>query len=70
MEQILVLNIPLKLQKNNEMILDIYKEKLSADEVIVSIMESNTGKIISLASSNRFNPEKNFIKKDIPSLKC
>ena len=63
----LVLNIPLKLQKNNEMILDIYKEKLSADEVIVSIMESNTGKIISLASSNRFNPEKIY-QKDIPSL--
>ena len=63
----LVLNIPLKLQKNNEMILDMYKEKLSADEIIISIMESNTGKILSLASSNRFNPEKIY-QKDIPSL--
>ena len=61
------LNIPLKLQKNNEMILDIYKEKLTADEVIVSIMESKTGKIITMASSNRFNPEK-IGKNDIPSL--
>ena len=63
----LVLNIPLKLQKNNEMILDIYKKKLAADEVIVSIMESKTGKVLSLASSNRFNPEKIY-QKDIPSL--
>ncbi len=63
----LVLNIPLKLQKNNEMILDIYKKKLHAEEIIVSIMESHTGKILSLASSNRFNPEKIY-QKDIPSL--
>ena len=63
----LVLNIPLKLQKNIEMILDMYKKKLVADEVIVSIMESKTGKILALASSNRFNPEKIF-QKDIPSL--
>jgi cell division protein FtsI (penicillin-binding protein 3) len=63
----LVLNIPLKLQKNNEMILDIYKEKLKAQEIIVSIMDSKTGEIISLASSNRFNPERIY-QKDIPSL--
>ncbi len=63
----LFLNIPLKLQKNNEMILDMYKKKLSADEIIISIMESHTGKIISFASSNRFNPEK-ILQKDIPSL--
>ncbi len=63
----LVLNIPLKLQKNNEMILDMYKKKLVADEIIVSIMESKTGKVLSLASSNRFNPEKIY-QKDIPSL--
>lgn len=61
------LNIPLKLQKNIEMTLDQYKEKLTADEIIVSIMESRTGKIIAMASSNRFNPEK-IRKEDIPSL--
>ncbi|MFA9374049.1 MAG: peptidoglycan D,D-transpeptidase FtsI family protein [Poseidonibacter sp.] len=61
------LNIPLKLQKNNEMILDIYKKKLNADEIIISIMESKTGKILSLASSNRFNPQR-ILQKDIPSL--
>ncbi len=63
----LILNIPLKLQKNIELILDLYKEKLSADEIIVSIMQSHTGKIISLASSNRFNPQA-IKQEDIPSL--
>lgn len=63
----IVLNIPLKLQKNNEMIVDMYKKKLGADEIIISIMDSHSGKILSLASSNRFNPGK--IKQgDIPSL--
>ncbi len=61
------LNIPLKLQKNNEITLDMYKKKLSADEIIVSIMESKTGKILTMASSNRFNPEK-IGKEDIGSL--
>lgn len=63
----LVLNIPLKLQKNIELMLDFYKTKLSADEIIVSIMESKTGKVISLASSNRFNPQA-IKQEDIPSL--
>ncbi|MFY9075610.1 penicillin-binding protein 2 [Malaciobacter mytili] len=63
----LVLNVPLKLQKNIEMILDKHKEKLTADEIIVSIMNSKTGEVISLASSNRFNPE-NIKQEDIPSL--
>ena len=63
----LILNIPLKLQKNIELILDKYKTKLGADEIIVSIMESDTGKIKALASSNRFDP--GLIKQsDIPYL--
>lgn len=63
----LILNIPLKLQRNIELILDKYKEKLGADEIIVSVMESETGKIKALSSSNRFNPE--LIKQtDIPYL--
>ena len=61
------LNIPLKLQKNNELTLDRYKKKLGADEIMISIMDSKTGKILSLASSNRFNPE-SIKQKDIPSL--
>lgn len=61
------LNIPLKLQKNIEMTLDSYKQKLTADEIIVAVMESRTGKVITMASSNRFNPEQ-IKKEDIPSL--
>ena len=63
----LKLNIPLKLQRNIELILDRYKKKLEADEIIVSIMDSETGKILTLATSNRFNPTK-IKKKDIPNL--
>lgn len=63
----LVLNIPLKLQKNIEMVLDLYKEKIGCDEIMVSIMESKTGKILSLATSNRFDPQ-NIQQHDIPNL--
>ncbi|MCK5293999.1 MAG: penicillin-binding protein 2, partial [Arcobacteraceae bacterium] len=63
----LKLNISLKLQKNIEIILDQYKEKLGADEIIVSIMDSVTGKVLSLASSNRFNP-KHIKLSDYPNL--
>lgn len=63
----LKLNIPLKLQKNIEITLDKYKEKLGAKEIIASVMDSKTGKILALASSNRFNPEK-IRQEDIPSL--
>jgi len=63
----LKLYIPLKLQKNIEMMLDKYKEKLEAKEIIVSVLDSKTGKILSLASSNRFNP-KHILKKDYASL--
>jgi len=52
----LVLNIPLRLQKNIEIMLDIYKQKLGADEIIASVIDSQTGNVLSLASSNRFNP--------------
>jgi len=54
--QTLKLNIPLKLQKNIEIILDKYKIKLEAKEIIVCVMETKTGNIIAFASSNRFNP--------------
>ena len=63
----LKLNISLKLQRNLELILDKYKEKLGAKEIIVSIMQSSTGKVLALASSNRFNPER-IKKEDIKNL--
>ncbi len=51
----IVANIPLPLQKSIETVLDAYKKELGADEIIVSVMESKTGNILSLASSNRLN---------------
>ncbi len=61
------LNIPILLQKNIENILDRYKKKLRAKEIIAAVMESRSGKIIALASSNRFDP-KNIRKRDYESL--
>jgi len=57
------LNIPILLQKNLENILDNYKKELNAKEIIAAVMESRSGKILALASSNRFDP-KNIRKKD------
>ncbi|RLA73979.1 MAG: penicillin-binding protein 2 [Epsilonproteobacteria bacterium] len=51
------LTIPLRLQKNIEKILDFYKKKFGAKEVIASIMRSDTGEIMAMASSNRYNPQ-------------
>ena len=63
----LKLTIPLKLQRNIELMLDRYKVKLEAAEIIVSVMESQTGKILSLASSNRYDPSR-LKQDDIPNL--
>lgn len=60
-------SIPLKLQKKIERLVDKNKDILGAKEVVVGIMEGNSGKILSLASSARFNP--NAIKiEDYPKL--
>ena len=61
------LTIPLKLQRNIELMLDRYKEKFEAQEIMVSVMESDTGKILSLASSNRYNPQR-LKQEDIKNL--
>ena len=63
----LTLTIPLKLQRNIELMLDRWKTKLEAAEIIVSVMDSKTGKILSLASSNRYDPSK-LKQSDIPNL--
>jgi cell division protein FtsI (penicillin-binding protein 3) len=63
----LSLNIPLKLQKNIEIIADKWREKLQAKEVLISIMDSKTGKILAMVSSNRFNPNRIY-KEDLPNL--
>jgi cell division protein FtsI (penicillin-binding protein 3) len=61
------LNIPVTLQIKIEKILKQYKKSLQANEVFIVLMESKSGKIISLASSNQFYP-KSIRKRDYPSL--
>lgn len=62
-----VLTIPLKLQKKIENIIDESSKELDSKEVAVGIIDSNTGRILSLASSNRFDP-KNIKEEDYPHL--
>ena len=61
------LTIPLKLQRNIELMLDRYKEKLQCKEIIVSVMDSKSGKILAMASSNRYDPAR-LKQEDIPNL--
>jgi cell division protein FtsI (penicillin-binding protein 3) len=63
------LNIPVTFQIRVERILDRFKEELEAQEVMAVVMEAKTGRILSLASSNRFSP-KAIRKQDYPSLNC
>jgi cell division protein FtsI (penicillin-binding protein 3) len=52
----LQLNIPLKLQRRVSRILSKHKEELEAKEIIVSVMNSQNGNILAMASSNRYLP--------------
>jgi len=61
------LSIPVTLQKRVERSLSKMKEELKAEEILAVVMESSTGKIISLASSNRFTPN-HILHSDYPSL--
>ena len=61
------LNIPLALQRRVEMMLDQMRESIDADEIIAGVMESKTGKVLSLASSLRYDPS-NIQQKDIAAL--
>ena len=62
------LNINLLLQGKIENLLDKYKKLLQAKEILSVVMDSKTGKILSIATSNRYNPMR-ILKKDIPKLK-
>jgi len=64
----LKLNINMILQGKIETILDKLKEELKAQEILSVVMDTKTGKIISIASSNRYNPM-HIRKQDIPFLK-
>jgi len=61
------LNIPLALQRRVEMMLDQMRESIDADEIVAGVMESKTGKVLSLASSLRYDPS-NIQQKDIAAL--
>ena len=61
------LNIPLALQRRVELMVDQMKRSIDADEILVGIMESKTGKVLSFATSNRYNPS-HIRQKDIASL--
>jgi cell division protein FtsI (penicillin-binding protein 3) len=61
------LNIPLKFQFTVDNILTKYQDKLQAKEIVASVMDSKTGKILALSSSNRYNPMK-ILQDDIPKL--
>ena len=61
------LNIPLALQRRVELMIDNMKQNIDADEIIVGAMESNTGKVLALASTERYDPS-HITQKDIPAL--
>ena len=63
----LYLNIPLALQRRVELMIDNMKQNIDADEIIVGVMESKTGKVLSLASTERYDPS-HITQKDISAL--
>jgi len=64
----LKLNINLVLQRKIEKFLSIQKEKFQADEVMAAVMDSKTGKILAIATSNRYNPN-HITKNEIKNMK-
>jgi len=61
------LNIPLSLQRRIELMIDSMKKKIDADEILIGIMESHTGKVLALASTERYDPA-HIRQRDIPAL--
>jgi len=61
------LNIPIELQIRVEKMLDNMRAELNAREAMVVVMNSANGKVITMASSNRFLP-KAIQTEDFPSL--
>jgi len=61
------LTIPVTLQSRVEQMCDKMKAKMGARQIMVTVMEAQTGKMLVLASSNRFKP-KDIKQKDINSL--
>ena len=61
------LTIPVAFQIKIEKMLDKMKKELRAKEVMIAIMDSHTGRILAMASSNRYLP-KAIKRSDYPSL--
>jgi len=61
------LNINLSFQKNVEAVLDEMKAQTAAQEVMAAVMNSETGQLLALASSERFDPA-HIRQKDVNSL--
>jgi len=61
------LTIPISLQIKIERMLDKMKKEVRAKQIMIAIMDSRSGNIIALASSNRYLP-KNIKISDYPSL--
>ena len=61
------LNIPLSLQRRIERMVDMMKRRIDADEILIGIMESDTGRVLALASSERYDPS-HITKRDIAAL--
>ncbi|CAA6817198.1 MAG: Cell division protein FtsI [Peptidoglycan synthetase] (EC [uncultured Sulfurovum sp.] len=61
------LNIALSFQKKVEVVLDNMKSQTAAEEVMAAVMNSETGELLALASSERFNPARIY-QKDVKAL--
>ncbi len=61
------LNIPLALQHRVELMIDAMKSNIDAQEILVGVMESRTGKVLALASTERYDPA-HIRQVDVPKL--
>ncbi len=61
------LNIPLSFQKDVEAVVTKMKKMTAAQEVMAAVMDSTTGQLYALASSERFNP-KHIRQRDVNAL--
>jgi len=64
----LKINIPVALQIKMERALDSMNKELRSKQIMLAIMNSHNGDLITLASSSRFHP-KNIKRSDYPSLR-
>ena len=61
------LNISINFQKELEKAVDRMKKQIAAEEIMVAVMDSKTGAILGLSSSERFDPN-NIRQRDVNSL--